>query len=82
MKAGWRDAPLALRDSVVSNMQVKQFTGINFSYKEICLICSTTVSCVCLCFLPHFVKVFACVLYSKRINSRYFGYVFSTNNYL
>ena len=27
MKAGWRDAPLALRDSVVSNMHEKKGTS-------------------------------------------------------
>ena len=27
MKAGWRDAPLALRDSLVSNTQDVQFTS-------------------------------------------------------
>ena len=36
MKAGWRDAPLALRDSVVSNMQEILQSAIIFVKKNYC----------------------------------------------
>ena len=35
MKAGWRDAPLALRDSVVSNMQSRYFFLTLFIFNKI-----------------------------------------------
>ena len=35
MKAGWRDAPLALWDSVVSNMQSKGDTEIKWKEHEL-----------------------------------------------